>query len=249
MVTRNNKTGVALFSDASVSGTVQSVAETIFSRIVSEQYQPDTRLPAERNLANELNVARNTVREALDLLEDRKIIERKPSSGSYVTYEPSQSPKTIDDSRPALNISVSGATSPLDLQVVRGIVEPEMIRLAIVNMPPLEVEILGAILSRMEDIHTDATKFVGLEEEFFRHLAKATGNPLLTAFYELILDARQQNFRVAQQKRYLTPERIEEYQRRYNSLFNAIALRDIESAVEYCQLHLIDEQKLLLQEE
>lgn len=242
--------GSALFADKSVPNTVRMVAETLFARINSEEYPLDSRLPAERNLAAELGVARNTVREALDILEARGIISRRAGSGSFVTYQPGHvASEAGDPVRAAKAASVASATSPLELQVMRGIVEPEMVRLAIINMAPRDVEVLGEILSRMEAIRTEAAAYVRLEEEFHLQLAKGTGNPLLIACYELIIDVRRHNFRTAQQKRHLSPKRIDDYQRRYNSLFNAVALRDIESAVEYIKLHLVDEQRLLMQED
>ena len=244
---QDKDTGSALFADASISSTVGTVASTLYARILSEQYPVDSRLPAERSLASELGVARNTVREALDLLESRNIISRRPGSGSFVTLQVGEEQGVTEDPGDAAS-PVSVATSPLELHVMRSIFEPEMIRLAIVNMPPREIETLGKTLSRMEAVHTDSAKYVRLEEEFHRQLATGTGNPLLIACYELIIDAKRQNFRSAQQKRHYSPKRIEESQRRYNSLFNAIALRDIESAVEFIQLHLVEEQRLLLQE-
>ena len=48
--------------------------------------------------------------------------------------------------------------------------------------------------------------------------------------------------------RNLTPKRMQDYQKRYNTLFNAIASRDVASAVEFIKLHLVEEQKLLLQD-
>ncbi len=244
----NKDAGSALFADQSISSTVGTVASTLYARIISEQYPPDSRLPAERSLASELGVARNTVREALDLLESRNIILRRPGSGSFVTLR-SEEDQELKDGLSEEASPVSIATSPLELHVMRSIIEPEMVRLAIVNMPPREIEILGKTLSKMEAVHTDSGKYVRLEETFHRQLASGTGNPLFVACYELIIDVRRQNFRSAQQKRHYSPRRIEESQRRYNSLFNAIALRDIESAVEFVQLHLIDEQRLLLQED
>lgn len=241
-------TGSELFADKSISSTVGTVASTLYARILSEQYPVDSRLPAERSLATELGVARNTIREALDLLESRDIISRRPGSGSFVTMRP-DADADIGKEGGSLEHLVSSATSPLELHVMRSIIEPEMIRLAIVNMPPRDIEKLGQTLSKMESIHTDAGKYVRLEETFHRQLAEGTGNPLLVACYELVIEARRQNFRSAQQKRHYSPRRIEESQRRYNSLFNAIALRDIESAVEFIQLHLVDEQRLLLQED
>jgi len=55
--------------DQSIGATARVVIDTLFARIKSEEYPVDTRLPSERTLASELGVARNTVREALDVLE------------------------------------------------------------------------------------------------------------------------------------------------------------------------------------
>lgn len=221
--------------------TVQYVIDTLTNRIVSQEYGVDERLPSERQLAQDLGVARNTVREALDKLEERDMIRRRAGSGSFVTYDPEAASQSV--------APVAADTGPLQLQVVRGIFEPEMVRLAIINMSPRQIETLGEILSKMEAVQTDAPKFVRLEEEFHRQIAEGTGNPLLIACYNLVIDARRQSFRAAMYRRHLTPSRIAAYQRGYNALFNAIAARDIEEASEFMKLTLVEDQKLLMQED
>lgn len=238
---QQNAGSMAILTDPSVSATVRVVVETILARIRSEDYAADERLPSERTLASEMGVARNTVREALDVLERHAVIRRRAGSGSFVTglNEPEDQFVAGD---------VAADTSPLDLQVMRGILEPEMVRLAIVNMSPRRIEALGRTLSEMENVQTDATRFARLEDEFHRQLAEGTGNPLLIGSYDLVIQARRQSFRAALNKRHLTPNRISEFQRRYNQLFNAIAARDIETASEFMKLQLVEEQKVLLQE-
>ena len=239
-MTARDKADTPLLALDTVGATVRLVAETILARIRSEDYAADERLPSERTLAGELGVARNTVRDALDVLETMGVIRRRAGSGSFVQGTGSQDPSSGD---------VAAETSPLDLQVVRAILEPEMVRLAIVNMAPRRIEELGRVLSEMETVQTDATRFARLEDDFHGQLAAGTGNPLLVACYELILQARRQSFRAALNRRHLTPNRIADFQRRYNRLFNAIAARDIETAVEFMKLQLIEEQKALLQED
>jgi DNA-binding FadR family transcriptional regulator len=208
-------------------------------RIVAQEYGVDERLPSERQLAQELGVARNTVREALDQLELSGLIRRRAGSGTFVAYDPSGVGESV--------APVANETGPLQLQVVRGILEPEMVRLAIISMPPRQIEALGAVLSEMETVQADAGAFIRLEEEFHRQIALGTGNPLLIACYNLIIDARRQSFRAAMYRRHLTPSRIASYQRAYNALFNAIVARDIEEASEFMKLALIEDQKLLIQ--
>lgn len=238
---RTDASATALIAEGGVSATVRIVVETILARIRSEDYAADERLPSERTLASELGVARNTVREALDVLENSGVIRRRAGSGSFVTGEREAEDQPTGD--------VAADTSPLDLQVMRGILEPEMVRLAIVNMSPRRIEALGRTLSEMENVQTDAGRFARLEDEFHRQLAEGTGNPLLIACYDLILQTRRQGFRAALNRRHLTPNRIQDFQRRYNRLFNAIAARDIETAGEFMKLQLIEEQKVLLQED
>lgn len=221
--------------------TVKYVIETLSTRIVTQEYASEERLPSERQLAQDLGVARNTVREALDQLEARGMIRRRAGSGSFVTYDPDGESKATSP--------VAAETGPLHLQVMRGILEPEMVRLAIVNMSPKQIEALSVVLSKMEGVQADATAFVRLEEEFHRLIAEGTGNPLLVACYNLVLDARRQGFRTAMYRRHLTPARIAIYQRGYNGLFNAISARDIEEASEFTKLSLIEDQRLLLQED
>lgn len=237
----NERLETEIISGHSIGATVQVVIDTLFAKIKSEEYPVDTRLPSERSLAADLGVSRNTVREALDVLETRRVIRRRAGSGSFVTY------KSEPRARPSSD-SVAERTSPLDHLVVRGIIEPEMVRLAVINMTPRELDELDAIVSRIENVRTDVNEFIKYEEELYRKIAQGTRNPLLESCYELTIEVCRQSFRTALMRRHLTPNRIQEYQKRYNTLFNAISSRDVEAAVEFIKLHLIEEQKLLLQD-
>lgn len=225
-----------------IGATVQIVVDTLFARIKSEQYPRDTRLPSERTLAAELGVARNTVREALDVLEGQDVIRRRPGSGSFVTYRSAPHPPMSPD-------SVADETSPLDHLVVRGILEPEIVRLAVVNMTPRQINDLSHTLSQIEAVTTDVDAFIGLEEQLYLQIADGTGNPLLASCYRLTVETYRQSFRTKLRRRSLTPRRLQDYQKRYNTLYNAIASRDVAQAVEFIKLHLVEEQKLLLQDD
>ncbi|MFV0245250.1 MAG: FadR/GntR family transcriptional regulator [Qingshengfaniella sp.] len=224
-----------------IGATVQAVLDRIFTKIKSGEYPQDTRLPSERALASEIGVARNTVREALDVLEAQGVIKRRPGSGNFVTY---RSAKPRDQGEDAVALQ----TSPLDHLVARGILEPEIVRLAVLNMTPQDLNDLERLMSQIETVQTDVEAFVRSEEAFYRKIAQGTRNPLLASCYELTIKACRASFRTALLRRHLSPKRILDYQKRYNSLFNAIAARDVERAVEYIKLHLVEEQKLLLQD-
>ncbi|WP_135501510.1 FadR/GntR family transcriptional regulator [Roseovarius aestuariivivens] len=225
-----------------IGATVQIVVDTLFARIKSETYPRDTRLPSERTLAAELGVARNTVREALDVLESQQVIRRRAGSGSFVTYR--SAPRAEADAG-----ALAEETSPLDHLVVRGILEPEIVRLAVVNMTPRMITGLSETLSQIEAVSTDADAFIALEEQLYLQIAEGTGNPLLASCYRLTVETYRQGFRTELRRRNLTPKRMQAYQKRYNTLYNAIASRDVAQAVEFIKLHLVEEQKLLLQDD
>ena len=229
-------------SNQAIGATAQIVIDTLFARIKAEEYPVDTRLPSERTLAAELGVARNTVREALDVLETQNVIRRRPGSGSFVTYQSATPAGGVEN-------TVADETSPLDHLVVRGILEPEMVRLAVVNMTPRQLGELAEILSKIEAIQTEVDAFIDLEEQLYMQIADGTGNPLLASCYRLTIETYRQSFRTKLRRRNLTPKRIQDFQKRYNTLFNAIGSRDVASAVEFIKLNLIEEQKLLLQDD
>lgn len=237
---------IVRLTDRPIREPVRSVAERLFARIRSDEYSVGARLPAERNLAEEFGVTRNTIRDALDLLEKNDIISRRAGSGSFIVYRPELASNT--DSQIPVDLKVTETTSPLELQVVRGIIEPEMVRLAVINMAPRDIEALRAGLTRMESVQTDPEEYARCEEDFYLQIARGSDNPLLVAIYELITTVRRQGHWSAQKQKTLSPNRIREYQRRHRSMFEAIEHRDIESAVEYVKLQLVDEQRVLVRE-
>jgi GntR family transcriptional regulator len=62
----------------------QEIAEAIRNEISSQQLAPHSRLPSEPDLAERFDVARETVRRALSLLEDDGLIYRRRAVGSFV---------------------------------------------------------------------------------------------------------------------------------------------------------------------
>lgn len=59
----------------------------ILSRIEAGEWQPQERLPSERELALAFDVSRMTLRQAVQTLVDEGILERKVGSGTYVAEQ------------------------------------------------------------------------------------------------------------------------------------------------------------------
>ena len=101
------------------------IADIILRRIMDGEYSPGTKIPNEFELAEELNVGRGTVREAVKTLVSRNILVIKRGNGTYVAEHPGQ----VDD---PLGFAFSPDKFRLanELCEVRLILEPEIAALA-----------------------------------------------------------------------------------------------------------------------
>jgi DNA-binding GntR family transcriptional regulator len=63
------------------------VADHITARIAAGEFPPETRLPPERDLADEYKVAYNTLRRAMDVLRERGLVITLRGHGNYVTRD------------------------------------------------------------------------------------------------------------------------------------------------------------------
>ena len=66
------------------------IAEQLHTLIQQRQLQPGQRLPAERQLAEDLGVSRTALREAIQKLSSRGLLESRVGAGTFVQTPPSQ---------------------------------------------------------------------------------------------------------------------------------------------------------------
>jgi len=229
-----------------VTPKTRQLADDLFAAIVEGEFRYGTRLPAERTLCETHGLSRNTVRQALDLLESYNVILRHPGSGSVVCFRhenssTSNAELTIAPESPTLNLAEIGEiTSPLELGVVRSIIEPEIARLAVLSMTSRDIQTMNAIQAELETITTDGERFCELDDALRMQIARGTHNPLLTIIYQMINHVNQTADWAAQRRKAMTPGRIKEYQLQNKSLCEAITNRHIEATVENLKLSLAE---------
>ena len=80
---------------------IRQVYEHIRNQIIRGTLQPDDKIPSSREMAQKLNVSRNVVLEAYQLLVMERYVISKPHSGTYVakvtgfTHENQKNPKFL----------------------------------------------------------------------------------------------------------------------------------------------------------
>jgi len=229
-----------------VTQAVKTLANELFERVATSVYSYGTRLPAERHIAEEFNYSRNTVRQALDLLENHNVISRRPGSGSFVIFRIPQTAVKIEINDALCDENLAEITSPLELNVARSIFEPEIVRLATINMTARDLSDLKTTLENLEKVTTNVKDFAHWDEKFHMAIATGTHNQLLIAISKLIGHVRRHAHWSVSKDFALSPNRIRVYQKTHRSIYEALVARDIEAVVEFTKLHMTEVQRDLM---
>src|SRR5690606_41667136 len=105
----------------------QQIADRVRNLIQDGQFPAGSRLPAERELAQQLGVSRPSLREALIALEIAGNVEIRMGSGIYVTAE---------SEKRSFSHGTSIGESPLEIMQAREMVEGSVVVTACARMKP-----------------------------------------------------------------------------------------------------------------
>ncbi|GGC11903.1 FadR/GntR family transcriptional regulator [Cellulomonas carbonis] len=157
-------------------------------QITSGAWEVGTRIPAEPELTELIGVGRNTVREAVQSLVHAGMLERRQGSGTYVISN--------SELGNAMGRQIAGAHQR-DVLEVRRSLEVEAARLAALRRTPEQVVELRDLRDRRADAFAggDLEHMVDADLVLHRTIARASGNPVLLALYENLLDAITENIR------------------------------------------------------
>jgi len=185
------------------------------------------RLPAERHLAQTYDVARGTIREALNRLADQGLVEIRPGSGTYVLQGPDAGPTS----------AIANAT-PLELMDTRFALEPHICRLAVLHGRRPDFDKLEALCTRMDECAGDSAAFAVADTEFHRGLADSTRNGLLIWIITQITEVRGQQEWTRMRHLTLNDRIIGLYASQHHQILTAIRARDPEQAAKLMKAHL-----------
>ena len=150
----------------------RQIAEQLRALIASGEFQPGSRLPAERDLARQLGVSRPTVREALIALEVEAVVDVRTGSGIYVVQPGSRS-------APARGAHDPAEWGPLELMKARELVEGEVAALAARNAKKAQIAAIAGALAQMQGQADAGVAPRAGDEAFHTAVAQACGNEVL----------------------------------------------------------------------
>jgi len=210
----------------SVGGSA-GIAAKLRRAIIEGTYGLNERLPAERELADLFKTSRGTIREALRRLQELGMVDRQIGSGTFVTYRQFSEHTEIAD-----------VTSPLELIEVRLGIEPQIVRLAVANATAMDIERMRKALLKVEGAAGDPETFSKADAEFHLAMAECTRNRLMVWLYQLVNETRSHDQWAAMKESILVPERIAQYNAHHRHLYNMIAKRDLDAALDTIYDHL-----------
>ena len=117
----------------------QQVAAAVADAIQRGEFAPGRRIPSERELAEEYQVSRPTIREAMIALEVIGLVRSRHGSGIYVVDNPPLETATI-----GLDIGA------FELTEARRLFEGEAAALAAVSITDAELDALEGLIAEME---------------------------------------------------------------------------------------------------
>ena len=207
----------------------RAIRSRIRKAIETGKFSDGDQLPTERDLAENYEASRSTVRNALNMLESEGLLVRKVGSGTYVTYG--------DDAADDIS-SVVDQISPIQLIDVRVGMERQMVRLAVIHATMRDLELLDGLLGHMELFDTDRDEFSRLDTQFHLQIAKCTGNPLMVHLYETVNEVRNHAQWGAMKNLVLSPAQIRKYNSYHRAMLDGIRNRDTGAAIEAVNEHM-----------
>ena len=154
----------------------EGAIDKIRERIVSGAWGPGDRLPKESELAAELGLSRNSLREAVRALSQLRVLEVRQGDGTYVS---SLEPDLLLESTGFISHLLLGETE-IELYEVRRILEAAAAALAAGRVDIKEKLELAQILERMGEAK-NVEELVEADVAFHAVVAKAAGNAVLAS--------------------------------------------------------------------
>ena len=161
-----------------MTGSVTEEAiQQIRGLVASGEWGPGTRLPREADLAKQLGLSRNSLREAVRALSLARVLEVRQGDGTYVSsLEPGE---LLEPTLSATHL-LQGRTV-LELFEVRRMLEPEAAAMAAQRADADVIAALRHQLDRMVAAGDRADDLVEADAAFLDVIARAPGNGVLQA--------------------------------------------------------------------
>jgi len=203
---------------------------------------PGARLPAERQLAQQVGVSRPTVRAGLRTLAALGVVRSRRGSGTY-----------IPDGPPTLGVEALTFVAALhnfsgdDFYEARRILEVAAAGLAAERATPEQLATLADEVAGLFASMTERQVFLVHDISFHRSIAAASGNPIIASLVEMV-SALYYDRRRATAERAVDRD-LHAAADAHRRIYQAVRARDPERARQLMNDHLVEARAYQLRED
>lgn len=211
--------------------------EKIKGMIVSGALRPGDRLPKESELAADLGLSRNSLREAVRALALIRILDVRQGDGTYVT---SLDPQLLLEAL-SFVVDFHRDDTVLEFLAVRRILEPAATAMACAHIEDAELDVLEVQLKAL-GAAPSVEQLVASDLEFHRGIVQAAGNSVLCS----LLDGLSGPTTRARVWRGLTQEdAVSRTLHEHRMILAALRDRDAEAARSWATVHIASVEQWL----
>ena len=204
------------------------IADQLRGLVESGEVARGARLPAERDLAKQLKVSRQSLREALIALEIEGLLDVRVGSGIYVTQPGAR-----------LNgAELADAHGPFEVIRARRLIEGECAALAAAHATPAQLRAIREAHGRMTEETRRNPNPLEADRAFHVRLAEASGNSALVLVVETLWDQRVGPLYRALERKLDAPSLVAGTLAEHQAIVDAVAEGDARAARAAARHHM-----------
>ncbi|WP_096200999.1 FadR/GntR family transcriptional regulator [Bacillus sp. FJAT-45350] len=219
------------------------VAENLLEMIKSGEVKPGDRLSSVQQLAEDFNVGRSAIREALSALKAMGLVEMRQGEGTFVKKVDINLTKAIP------GVEFMQKEDVRELFEIRKIIETGAAALAAKNRTPEDLKKLNGILVEMKEAEGDGNIGEKADVDFHMAIVAATKNNMLEQLVETVSDAMQQSMREARKLLlYSEKKKMEQLYQEHLQVYEAVKFQDEQKAFDKMMEHIVGVEKGLFKD-
>lgn len=222
MANLNNKSSLVLF-----------VRDRVIELIINKKLKPGDKLPNEFQLAEELNVSRGTIREAVKILTAENVVEIKRGQGTYVNHTPG-----ISDDPLGFKFKSDKYKLMLDCMELRLVLEPEIANMSAIRASKKDINSIVSWKNIVEEQINSNKDHSQSDIEFHTAIANSTNNhvmsnviPIITTAIPLFISITE--FKLTESTIYYHNEIVNAIINRNGNLASKMMYRHIKENADY----------------
>ena len=223
----------------------QKIANHVKAQITSGEYHVGDALPAERLLAEQLQVSRTVIREAMIMLEVEGYVEVRKGSGIRVTQTPNPMPTKVDNASPAVinETEFMLTCGPFELLQARQLFESHIAEFAATQATKQDLVALMKIQAQAKQDDYSRDSFWDIE--FHIQVARCTQNSVMVHIAEQLSQNRENNPYWQKLHEHINDDEIRGWCDDHDALVQALIKRDPQAARQAAWQHIENTKNML----